>query len=105
DGRLVLERASGSLVLAEGRCGARVLHADPARERLLVACTAAPGRSPVRLLGPRLRLDLGVSVEPRSVDRAPEATPRLVALQPGADDVLVDLERQELVRLEPSSTV
>lgn len=103
--RLVLVRGTTRGELARAQCGARVLHADAARQVLVIACTAARGRSPVELVGVGYRLDLAISVEPRSVDHGAPQDSRLVALYPGAGTVLLDLDRRELHTLEPGDAI
>jgi hypothetical protein len=51
------------------------------------------------------RLELGVEVQPTSIDVWPDRPTRLVALYPGADALLLDLERRTTVRLEPGDQV
>jgi hypothetical protein len=112
---LVVRAASGELLLASGStrrllasasCGARILFADPARGLLLLGC---PGKNPqkaaVELVGPGYRLELGVELQPTSIDAWPAAPTRLVPLYPGVDALLVDLERRAVVRLESGDQV
>jgi hypothetical protein len=106
DGELLLSGPSGRKLLAPAACGARILFADPARGLLLVAC---PGKNPqkaaVELVGAGYRLELGVEVQPTSIDAWPARATRLVPLYPGLDALLVDLERRATVRLEPGDQV
>jgi hypothetical protein len=73
---------------------------------LLVAC---PGKNSqkaaVELVGIGYRLELGVEVQPTSIDAWPEQPKRLVPLYPGLDALLVDLERRTTLRLEPGDQV
>jgi hypothetical protein len=109
-GRLVLQQpgTNQTLVtvaeLAPARCGARVLHADETRRLLLVACTKAPGRAPVELVGVGYRNELKVSVEPRAYDAPPRASQRLFAFYPGGQGLLIDFETRRTTALETGET-
>ena len=96
DGALYLQRGKNRRLLSGTDCGARVLHADPDHDTLLVACTGGknPQKAAVELLTPSSRLELGVFVQPSFFDRSPEAPARLVPLYPGSEALLVDLERR-----------
>jgi hypothetical protein len=106
DGELLLASAGGRKTLAAASCGARILAGDPGRGLLVVAC---PGKNPqkagVELVGVGYRLELGVEVQPTSIDAWPSRPVRLVALYPGTDALLLDLERRVTVRLEPGDQV
>ncbi|HEX6272623.1 MAG TPA: hypothetical protein VFZ53_06280 [Polyangiaceae bacterium] len=106
DGELLLVSGAARKALTPASCGARILFADPARGLLLVGC---PGKNPqkaaVELVGAGYRLELGVEVQPTSLDAWPGTPTRLVALYPGLDALLVDLERRAVVRLEPGDQV
>lgn len=106
DGALMLTSGAGKKALTQASCAARILASDPARGLLLVAC---PGKNPqkaaVELVGIGYRLELGVEVQPTSIDVWPDRPTRLVALYPGADALLLDLERRTTVRLEPGDQV
>ena len=111
-GRLVLQRRSSpseALVtlaeLASAKCGARILGGDEARRLLLIACTKAPGRAPVELVGEGYRNDLKVSVEARTNDALPRSPQRLFAFYPGAQALLVDFETRRTTLLESGETV
>jgi hypothetical protein len=111
-GRLVLQRLgtpNPTLVtvaeLAPARCGARILHGDEARRLLLIACTKAPGRAPVELVGEGYRSELKVAIEPRAHDAFPRAPQRLFALYPGAQALLVDFETRRTTTLLAGETV
>lgn len=108
DAPLVLELGGKKRPLTRADCGSRVLHADPARGQLLVACSTAktPQRAKVELLTPAGRIDLGVTVHPTSIDRWPVApAPRLVPLYPGSEVMLIDLERKQPLPLRPRDRV
>ncbi|HEV8547573.1 MAG TPA: hypothetical protein VGQ57_01075, partial [Polyangiaceae bacterium] len=102
--------------LADAECLARVLFPDPARLLALVSCTndkpppqpdgtKRPKRVGVELVGIGYRQELGVVVQPMALDRWPEAPARLVALYPGSDTLLVDLEQRRAVPLRPGDRV
>lgn len=108
DAPLVLELEGKKRKLTRPDCGARILHADPTRGLLLVACSVpkSPLKANVELLTPAGRIDLGVAVAPTSVDRWPVLPPsRLVALYPGSEVMLVDLERRKSLPLRPGDRV
>jgi hypothetical protein len=105
-GELLLTSGAGRKALTSPTCAARILASDPVRGLLVVAC---PGKNPqkaaVDLVGVGYRLELGVEVQPTSIDAWPDRPTRLVALYPGTDALLVDLERRTTVRLEPGDQV
>ncbi len=105
-GELLLASAGGRKTLAASTCGARILASDPWRGLLIVAC---PGKNPqkagVELVGVGYRLELGVEIQPTSIDVWPDRPVRLVAIYPGTDALLLDLERRTTVRLEPGDQV
>jgi hypothetical protein len=108
DAPLVLELGGKKRPLTRPDCGSRVLHADPGRGLLLVACstTKAPHRANVELLTPAGRVDLGVAVHPTSIDRWPVVPPpRLVPLYPGSEVMLIDLDRKKGLPLKPRDRV
>ena len=106
DGELLVASPGGRRLLTPAACGGRILFADPARGLVLVAC---PGKNPqkaaVELVGIGYRLELGVEVQPTAIDAWPGRATRLVPLYPGADALLVDLERRATVRLESGDQV
>jgi hypothetical protein len=108
DGPLVLELGGKKRPLTRPDCGSRVLHADPSRGLLLVACstTKLPLRANVELLTPTGRADLGVAVHPTSIDRWPAVPPpRLVPLYPGSEVMLIDLDQKKALPLRPGDRV
>lgn len=108
-GALFLQRGGPRIALAPADCGAQVLHADPSRDRLLVACSgddAQPAfHQPIFLVGPGVYRSLGFEIGPAGDDTWPSLTPRLVAVYPGSDTVLVDLERESAATLRPNDVV
>jgi hypothetical protein len=105
EGRLLLVRGSARSVLMDKECGGVMLYADPPRRLALVACVAETPRASVWLVGPGLRRDLEIDVQPTAMDYLPERLTRLVTLYPGADAVLVDMERRSLTKLVPGDDV
>lgn len=128
-GRLLLVSGSTQKQLASARCGARILHADPSRELLIVACehftlgrpekseptppkrARAQARPPSKsrfdlyLVGPGYVKDLEADVGLTALDLEPDQTPRLVPLRPGARSVLVDMDRRALIELAADDRV
>lgn len=82
---------------ASGTCRGHLIHADVARDAALVACerTSGPdeGRNEVELWRGGARRALGVFVTGQAADAWPGPPTRLVALYPGREAALVDLER------------
>jgi hypothetical protein len=106
DGELLLAGLGGRKALTTASCGARILFADPTRGLLLVACPGKNAqRAGVELVGPGYRLELGVEVQPTSIDAWPDQPKRLVPVYPGSDALVVDLERRVTIRLEPGDQV
>lgn len=107
DGRLLLERPSSKVSLTTDKCAGRVLHADAARGLLLVGCVAAKSkfRFDLRLVGPGFDKALGYDVAQTELDRPAENSPRVVPLYPGADTVLLDMDKRSVVRQEPGDQV
>lgn len=106
DGMLVRGKPGGgrSTVIRAG-CGARLLHADAARNLLLVTCAGPKGKSDAILIGKDVVKPMGIELAAIAGDRVQEAMPRLVALHPGADAVLIDLETRRLDRLPAGDRV
>lgn len=107
DGALFEERGTARVPLSSAECAGRVLHSDVERSLLLVACTGGrnPQKAAVELVGAGRRQALGFELQPIALDRWPEPSVRLVALYPGPDTVLVDLEKRRTVKLEPGDRV
>lgn len=105
DGRLVLQRAGKTSELSPAQCGAKILHADARRTRLLVACTTPKGRPKLEIVGPGERVELGVDIASAPEDRGPGEPQRLVPVYPGTSAALVDLEQKKLVRLTDGDVV
>jgi hypothetical protein len=107
DGALFEERGATKVPLASAECAGRVLHSDVERGLLLVACTGGknPQKAAVELVGAGRRQPLGIEVQPLAIDRYPEPGSRLVALYPGVDTVLVDLQKRRTLSLKPGDRV
>ncbi len=91
--------------LAPAACAARIVYVDAARETLVVGCSSAGARWPLRLVARGYAAELGIDLAPTERLRPCEATPRLLALYPGQDTVLLDLERRVLVPLAAGDLV
>jgi hypothetical protein len=107
DGALYEERGATRVPLASAECAGRVLHADVERGLLLVACAGGknPQKATVELVGAGRRQALGLELQPLALDRYPEPGTRLVALYPGLETVLVDLEKRRTLTLKPGDRV
>jgi len=105
-GRLLLRLPNRTTKqMADAKCGARVMHADPTRGLVLAACGAVEGRPPLALLSLAKNVSLDQEVAPQSHDRWPGATPRLVAVYPGAGALLVDMDRRRTIPLAAGDAV
>jgi hypothetical protein len=106
-GALFLERAGKKRILAPAACKARVVHADVARDLFVLGCAQAKktGRVSLELVGVAGRKALGIELASVESDREPDGSPRLVALYPGTDTVLLDAEKGELLPLQPGDSV
>ncbi len=105
-GRLLLRLPNRTTKqMADAKCGARIIHADPLRGLVLAACGSAEGRPPLTLLSLAKNVSLDQEVAPQSHDRWPGETPRLVAVYPGAGALLVDMDRRSTVPLSPGDGV
>lgn len=91
--------------LAPAACAARVVFVDAAREALVIGCSAAGARWPLRLVARGYSAELGIDLAPTELLRPCETAPRLLALYPGQASVLLDLERRLLVTLQPGDLV
>ncbi len=127
NGRLLLVRGATQKQLASAACGARIVHADPSRELLVVACEhyalerpktdakpakgGAKKRGPAKtrfqlyLVGPGYTKELEADTAHTGLDMEPGSTPRLLPLRPGPRSVLVDLDRRRLIELQADDRV
>lgn len=82
-------------------CDGRLLHADPVRGLLLVACASEEGPRELRLVDRDAHLDLGIVVAPFEIDTILGGSPRLVPVYafPGPGTALVDLETRRTIAL------
>jgi hypothetical protein len=106
DGMLVRGKPSGgrSAVIRAG-CGSRLLHADAARNLLLVTCTGPKAKADAILITKDVVKPMGIELSASTGDRVQDGAPRLVALHPGADAVLVDLETRQLEKLQTGDRI
>jgi len=105
NGRLSLVSNGKTSELFPPSCGGRVVHADAARQQLVVACTKGKGHPKLWLAGPGTKKDLDLGVSSWTEDRTAGPPARLVPLYPGRDSVLLDLERRETVALRAGDAV
>ena len=105
DGALRLREGRRDQELAPADCGARVLYADAKRKLALVACAGMEGRPPLELVSPAGRVKLDADVAYLASDHAPSATRRMLAVYPGSDAALLDLDQQKLTRLAKGDAV
>ena len=106
DRSLMLRTAAGhAVLLARKECEARVLHADPERQLLIVTCRQKNGRAGVRIVGPHLRQELALEMSLYGGDHSYPGSPRYVPLYPGQDTVLVDLQERKVSKLVPGDRV
>jgi hypothetical protein len=105
DGRLLLRKDGKDSELSPAKCGAKILHADARRTRLVVACTTPKGRPLVEIVGVGERHELGVDIASAPEDKKVGASDRLFALYPGTSSALVDLELAKLHKLHDGDIV
>ncbi|HEX7668705.1 MAG TPA: hypothetical protein VF395_03935, partial [Polyangiaceae bacterium] len=86
-------------------CAARLLHADAARGLALFTCLGKKGRSDALLVGADFTKPLGLELAATTGDHIQPFAPRLVALHPGADAVLVDLDEKSVERLSSGDRI
>jgi len=91
--------------LAPAKCAARVVFVDSVRGALVIGCSGAGLRWPLRLVLPGYSADLDVDLAPTEFLRPCEARPRLLALYPGQGSLLLDLERRVLLPLRNGDLV
>jgi hypothetical protein len=106
-GRLLLKSVRGESEIASEKCGARVLHADPGRGLVLLAC--AQGRpwahAQLEARGVAARKALALSVLPAGPDRWQADSPRLAVVYPGNGAALVDMSTLAVTSLETGDGV
>jgi hypothetical protein len=122
DGSLRLDQSGKRTPLAPASCGGRVLFADAERGLALVACAPPPppappkrgraaasvpasGKRDVWLFGSGYAKNLKSELYETSTDRDAVVGARLVALYPGSEASILDLERRELLPLPAGSRV
>jgi hypothetical protein len=106
-GALLLERAGKKRVLEPAACKGRIVYADPERELFIVGCTQPKktGRVSLELITGAGRKPLDLELASIEYDRELGEPTRLLALYPGADTVLFDAEKRELLKLQPGDSV
>jgi hypothetical protein len=72
---------------------------------LVIACTGPKGRPKLELVGPGFRQELGIDVGAWNDDRPAGKSARLVALYPGNEVTLLDLDQKKLIPLESGDRV
>ncbi|MEO8902891.1 MAG: hypothetical protein ABI627_15320 [Polyangiaceae bacterium] len=106
-GALLLQRAGKRRVLEPAACKGRIVYADAERELFIVGCAEPKktGRVSLELVTPGGRTPLGLELSSVEYDRELSDGSRLVALYPGADSVLFDADKREVLRLQPGDSV
>lgn len=100
-----IEGAAPAFEVASAKCDGRILHADSKRQLLLVACAGAGSRWPLSLVGPGYRNELGIDLAPTDRMHPCEPSPRLLAVHPGRDTLLLDLQARAFVPLSAGDSV
>jgi hypothetical protein len=106
DGTLALDRGGTSRVIGDATCAGRVLFPDPIRDQALIGCSdpKRPGRLFVELVTTS-RWPLGIDVAALGFDEPVGPKRRMVALYPGANTVLFDLEQKHIQVLRQGDAV
>jgi hypothetical protein len=122
-GRLSRVRKGKRASLASSDCGAKVVHSDPDRQRVLIGCAgrkqekggkrarrrppqAPVTRWPLRLVGPGVDRDLKLTLGPTGNDAwPPPFGTSLAAVHAGAQTLLVDTERDSIMQLSAGDMV
>ncbi|MFZ5896685.1 MAG: hypothetical protein ACOY0T_36855 [Myxococcota bacterium] len=106
DGSLWAVRTNEKRAIADKNCGGRVLWSDATNDVLLVGCAIEkrPGRLNVEVVTRAQRKSLDIEVALLG-DEPTRPSQRLVALYPGADCVLFDVQKQVLHRLQAGDAV
>jgi hypothetical protein len=95
----------GEHALGAVDCRGRLLHAAPERNVLLIGCATADGQRDVMLVGKAYAETLRLRLAPFELDWVYPNKPRLLALYPGKDSVLVDFELRQVLPLLPGDRV
>jgi hypothetical protein len=96
---------SGTFEVAADKCDGRVLYQDPGRNLVIVACAGGGGRWPLWLVGFGFKSDLGIDLAPSDRLQPCEPWPRLLAVYPGKNTELIDLEARTLRPLQSGDLV
>jgi hypothetical protein len=103
---ILLSKPGGQrTVVAKKSCAGKLLHADAARELLVVTCENKKGRSDVRYIVRGAEKSLGLELLAPAGDHWAPAESNLLPLYPGSDTVLVDLRSGDTTRLSPGDRV
>ncbi len=107
DGALSLTRAGKKRALEPAECKARIVHADPVRELLLVGCAQKKksGHVSLELVTREGRKSLNLEQAIVDLDREVSGSPRIVPLYPGTDTVLFDADKRDVITLQAGDSV
>jgi hypothetical protein len=107
NGALLLERAGKKRVLEPAECKGRIVYADALRELFIVGCAQKKktGHVSLELVTREGRKPLDLELASVELDRDVGDSARLIALYPGADTLLFDADRNELIKLQPGDSV
>ncbi|MFO0566170.1 MAG: hypothetical protein U0263_10945 [Polyangiaceae bacterium] len=113
DSRIVREGSGKLLLLAPGRsseianakCNARIVHLDLVRKQLVTSCEESKGRAKLALWRNDQSVALDLEIAAPSHDRLEGGPARLLALYPGSDVKLLDLESATLFPLTSGDQV
>lgn len=106
-GALLLEHGDKQRLLEPSACKGRLVHADASRELFIIGCMQKKhtGRVNLELVTGTERKPLGIELAQVDLDRELADSPRLLALYPGAETVLFDADRQEVVSMQAGDRV
>jgi hypothetical protein len=107
NGRLLLQNGTSRQEISSAKCAGRLYHADAFRQRLLYACAGNNPlvRSPLVLWSSDKKLELSLGIVPAGRDRWPVESSRLVAVYPGRDVGLVDMQTERALALRSGDGV
>jgi hypothetical protein len=94
--RLLRQVGGSKSVLADEKCGARVLAGNVEKQSLLVACYKTPGRAPLRILRPSQNVELGADLAFAGDDYVSQLDVEVFAVHPGQGAAFVDLRNEAL---------
>jgi len=106
NGALLLSRAGKKRLLEPAACKGRIVHADAERELFVVGCAQKKtGHVSLELWTRGERKPLDIELSSVELDREVSDAPRLIALYPGLETMLLDADRRELLPLKTSDVV